>query len=96
VLKIDAPANRLVVGRRQELAAREVELRDVTFVDGSVAEPIECDARLRYHAPAIAGSYQAGRLSLKDPFMGAAPGQAAVLYSGTRVLGGGIIASARA
>jgi len=96
VLKIDAPANKLVVGRREELAARKVELRDVTFIDGPVAEPIECEVRLRYHAPAIAAVYEAGRLSLKDDFMGAAPGQAAVMYSGTRVLGGGIIASAKA
>ncbi len=31
---------------------------------------------------------------LDEPFLGAAPGQAAVLYSGSRVLGGGIIAAA--
>jgi tRNA-specific 2-thiouridylase len=96
VLKIDAPANRLVVGRRDELGAREVDLRDVTFIDHSVAEPIECDARLRYHAAPIAAVYGSGRLSLAEPFLGAAPGQAAVLYSGSQVLGGGIIAAARA
>jgi tRNA-specific 2-thiouridylase len=96
VLKIDAPANRLVVGRREQLAAREVELRDMTFVDGSVVEPVDCDARLRYHAPAIPAVYQDGTLSLREPFLGAAPGQAAVLYSASRVLGGGIIAAARA
>ena len=91
VLRVDAPANRLVVGRKQELATREVELRDVTFVDGTVPEPIRCEARLRYHARPIPGVYVAGRLSLEEPFFGAAPGQAAVLYSGSRVLGGGII-----
>jgi tRNA-uridine 2-sulfurtransferase len=99
VLKIDAPANRLVVGRREELETREVELRDMTFIDGSAEEPeepIECEARLRYHATPIAAVYQSGRLSLKEPFLGAAPGQAAVLYSGSRVLGGGIIAAAEA
>jgi tRNA-uridine 2-sulfurtransferase len=94
VLRVDAPANRLVVGRKEELGVREVELRDVTFVNGEASEPVRCEARLRYHAPAIAGEYGAGRLSLDEPFLGAAPGQAAVLYSGSRVLGGGIIASA--
>ena len=94
VLHVDAPANRLIVGRKEELGVREVELRDVSFVGGPVAEPVRCEARLRYHAPAIAGEYRAGRLSLDQPFLGAAPGQAAVLYSGSRVLGGGIIASA--
>jgi tRNA-specific 2-thiouridylase len=94
VLRVDAPANRLVVGRKEQLAVREVELREMTFVDGSVPEPVRCQARLRYHSPAIAGVYREGRLSLSEPFLGAAPGQAAVLYSGSRVLGGGIIASA--
>ena len=94
VLRVDAPANRLVVGRKEELGVREVELRDVTFVGAQPPGPVRCEARLRYHAPAIAGEYAAGRLSLDEPFLGAAPGQAAVLYSGSQVLGGGIIASA--
>ena len=91
VLRVDAPSNKLVVGRREQLAVREVQLRDMTFVDGSVQEPVRCEARLRYHTAPIPGVYSAGRLSLDEPFLGAAPGQAAVLYSGTRVLGGGII-----
>jgi len=94
VMRVDAPSNRLVVGRKEELAARDVELRDVTFIDGSEPESIRCEARLRYHARPIAGEYRAGHLSLDEPFFGAAPGQAAVLYSGSRVLGGGTIASA--
>jgi tRNA-specific 2-thiouridylase len=94
VMRIDAPSNRLVVGRKEDLGVREVELRDVTFVGGPAPDSVRCEARLRYHAPAIPGEYRAGQLSLDEPFLGAAPGQAAVLYSGTRVLGGGIIASA--
>jgi tRNA-specific 2-thiouridylase len=94
VMRVDAPANRVVVGRREDLAVREVALRDMTFVDGAAGEPLACQARLRYHAPAIAATYASGRLSLEEPFFGAAPGQAAVLYAGSRVLGGGIIASA--
>jgi tRNA-specific 2-thiouridylase len=94
VLRVDAPSNRIVVGRREELAVHQVALQDVTFIDGAAAEPLPCEARLRYHAPSIAAVYEGGRLSLEEPFLGAAPGQAAVLYSGTRVLGGGIIAAA--
>lgn len=95
VLAIDARANRLTVGRREELAVRDVQLSGVTFIDGEAREPLRCDARLRYHAPAIPATYESGRLALDEPFFGAAPGQAAVLYDGTRVLGGGIIATAR-
>jgi len=92
VLKIDAPSNRLVVGRKDELAVREVALRDVSFIGGEACEPLHCQARLRYHALPIPATYASGRLALDEPFLGAAPGQAAVLYAGTRVLGGGIIA----
>jgi tRNA-specific 2-thiouridylase len=95
VLRIEAPANRLVVGRRDELATSEVSLRDVSFIDPSTEEPVRCEARLRYHAQPIAGTYSSGRLRLDEPFLGAAPGQAAVLYSGTRVLGGGVITTER-
>jgi tRNA-specific 2-thiouridylase len=94
VLRVDARGNRLVVGRKEELGVREVELREVSFIGGPAPEPLRCEARLRYHARAIPGEYRAGRLSLDEPFLGAAPGQAAVLYSGSRVLGGGIIAAA--
>ncbi len=94
VVRVEATANRLVVGRRDELAVRRVELTDMTFVDGTVREPLSCEARLRYHAPAIAAVYGSSTLLLDEPFLGAAPGQAAVLYSGSRVLGGGIIAAA--
>ena len=94
VLRVDAPTNRLFVGRKEELGVRRVELRDVSFIGGQEPDTVRCEARLRYHAPAIPGEYAAGRLSLDEPFLGAAPGQAAVLYSGSRVLGGGIIASA--
>jgi len=94
VLRIIARENRIVVGRREELGVRDVVLESMTFVDGAAAEPLLCEARLRYHAPAIRAVYEGGRLSLEEPFLGAAPGQAAVLYSGSRVLGGGIIAAA--
>ena len=92
VIKVDAPSNRLVVGRKDELAVREVDLRDVSFIDGSAPDQVRCQVRLRYHAAPIEATYAAGRLHLDEPFLGAAPGQAAVLYSGTRVLGGGTIA----
>ena len=74
--------------------ARDVALENVTFIDGSAVEPLACQARLRYHTPPIPAVYVGGRLQLGEPFLGAAPGQAAVLYAGSRVLGGGIISAA--
>ena len=91
VTRIDAATNRIAVGRREDLATTEVALRDVSFIDPDPELPIRCTARLRYHARAIPATYTHGRLTLDEPFFGAAPGQAAVLYTGTRVLGGGTI-----
>jgi tRNA-uridine 2-sulfurtransferase len=93
VRAVDAAANRLVVGRRGDLAVRRVELEDVRFVDPAPEGPLACEARLRYRARPLPAVYREGALELAEPFYGAAPGQAAVLYRGTRVLGGGIIAA---
>lgn len=88
VIRVEAAANRVVVGRREELGATRFRLRNETF-----SGPTEGMARLRYRAPLVAGRYEAGLLTLAEPFAGGAPGQAAVLYEGTRVIGGGLIAA---
>lgn len=93
VTGIDAPSRRLVVGRREDLARRRVVLEDVRFVGDPPPGPINCEARLRYRARALPALFAGDVLDLAEPFYGAAPGQAAVLYLGTRVLGGGTIAA---
>jgi tRNA-specific 2-thiouridylase len=93
VLRVEPASNRLVVGRSGEQGVSAVRLESVSFVDGAAAvEPLDCSARLRYRARPVPATFADGLLSLTEPVAGAAPGQAAVLYSGTRVLGGGIIA----
>ncbi len=92
VMAVDAGANRLVVGRREELAVRSVRLEDVRFVADPPPGPLACAARLRYRTRPLKAVYEMGVVRLAEPFYGAAPGQAAVLYRGTRVLGGGTIA----
>jgi tRNA-specific 2-thiouridylase len=98
VRTVDAASNRVVVGRREELATTAVSLESVSFVGDSPAGSFQCQARLRYHARPLAAVYEpqgtgVGKLELTEPFYGAAPGQAAVLYEGSRVLGGGTIRS---
>jgi tRNA-specific 2-thiouridylase len=96
VLRVEPASNRLVVGRSSEQGVSSVRLESVSFVDGvSPVGPVDCEARLRYRARPVPATFADGLLSLTEPFAGAAPGQAAVLYSGTRVLGGGIIASSQ-
>ena len=95
VLRVEPGSNRLVVGRASEQGVSSVRLESVSFVDGvEPVSPLDCEARLRYRARPVPATFADGLLTLTEPFAGAAPGQAAVLYSGTRVLGGGIIAGA--
>jgi tRNA-uridine 2-sulfurtransferase len=94
VTKIDPARNRVVVGRIEALARTRVELEDVHFVSGDSPVELACEARLRYRAEPLPAVYRAGTLELKRPFHGPAPGQAAVLYRGSQVLGGGTIKAA--
>ena len=95
VLRIEPGSNRLVVGRRSEQGVSSVRLESPTFIDGAPPPgPLECTVRVRYRARPVPAVYADAVLSLAEPVPGVAPGQAAVLYAGSRVLGGGIIASA--
>jgi tRNA-specific 2-thiouridylase len=98
VRSVDTGNNRVVVGRRDELATTSVSLESVSYVGDPPGGPFHCQARLRYHARPLPALYQPqgtgiGTLELTEPFYGAAPGQAAVMYEGSRVLGGGTIKS---
>lgn len=91
VKAVNTRRNQVVVGRREDLATTAVELEAVRFVGPPPEGRLPCQARLRYHARPLPAAYEAGRLELGEPFFGAAPGQAAVMYEGSRVLGGGTI-----
>ncbi|MBO0706311.1 MAG: tRNA 2-thiouridine(34) synthase MnmA [Candidatus Dormibacteraeota bacterium] len=98
VVAIDARRNRLTVGRREDLGRRRIDIEDMVFVGQALEAPTVCDAQLRSHATPVRGVFHPGRaprIELEEPFLGPAPGQAAVLYAGTRVLGGGTIIPTR-
>jgi tRNA-specific 2-thiouridylase len=84
VLATDARANTVTVGPREALAVEEVALRDVELH----RDAAEVDAvRLRYRSKAVPCALDGDRVRLREPFDGAAPGQAAVLLSGDVVVG---------
>ncbi len=89
-LRSDPATNTVVVGPREALAVREVEVHGRLYVPAERAA-----AKLRYRAPAVPAQVeptQSGfRLLLDDPAYGVAPGQAAVLYDGDVVVGAGTI-----
>ena len=97
VLRLDAAQNRVVVGPEAALGTREVALRDVNWLMEPAGE-MRVSVKLRgREQPRDALLRPAGAASaatlLLDTQATAAPGQAAVLYDGTRVLAGATIAA---
>ena len=97
VLAVRPEDNTVVLGPRAALLRHEVRVEDFHWIAGEApAGPVRCAARLRYHQaerPATATPQAGGRVLLlfDQPQPAGAPGQAAVLYDGDVVLGGGII-----
>jgi tRNA-specific 2-thiouridylase len=103
VIRLEPEENRLVVGSREEAAAREIALERVSLTSGVwPTEPFEAEAMVRYRGalapgvvhPGAAGSGTA-RVLFDEQGPIASPGQALVLYRGDEVLGGGTIAEVR-
>jgi tRNA-uridine 2-sulfurtransferase len=100
VLDKDAETNRVVVGPREALRRSSVSVRDVVLHrDGARVDQVKLRYRSQPLAAAVAGAPGAGshdrlRLDLREPVLGAAPGQAAVLMDGDLVIGHGTIAVA--
>jgi len=91
VKKIEPGTRRIVVGPRG-VAAREVCLRDVNWLvdPAELRADVKLRARDTLHPARITPQGSGAVLVLDEPAL-AAPGQAAVFYDGTRVLGGGFI-----
>ncbi|MEJ1996123.1 MAG: tRNA 2-thiouridine(34) synthase MnmA [Limibacillus sp.] len=98
VVAIDAEAKQVVVGPKQALARDRVFVKELNWLGGALPGPEgrACQVKLRSaQKPADARVFVTGGgealVALEEPQYGIAPGQAAVLYDGSRVLGGGWI-----
>ena len=88
VLAKDAAANTITVGPREALATSAVRVRDVRLH----RDEASVDAvKLRYRSRAVGARLRGDVVELDEPFLGAAPGQAAVFYAGDVVVGVGTI-----
>ena len=95
VVKIDASANRVLVGPKEALARDVVFVKELNWLGGAIAEmPVEVKLRSMTRAvPAtlVPTGADTAEIRLHEPQFGISPGQAAVVYDGARVLGGGWI-----
>jgi tRNA-specific 2-thiouridylase len=92
VLEVRPVNNTVVVGPKEALACAEISGDRFTWAGRAPsASTFACHAQIRAHAdpvPATA-TWDGDTLTVRpdEPFDGVAPGQTAVLYEGTRVIG---------
>jgi tRNA-specific 2-thiouridylase len=95
VLSISPVSRTVTVGPADQLAVARLVGIQPRWCGRPLAGPVECLAQLRAHGePLPAVAEQIGDqllVSMREPARGVAPGQAVVLYQGTRVLGSATI-----
>jgi len=89
VVRIEPETQRLVVGPRRALAVEAMRVEEWNWIgEGQRAVSV----KVRSLAPAVPATRDGDWLRFERSEYGVAPGQAAVIYDGTRMLGGGWIA----
>ena len=97
VCRINADDNTVVLGDKQDLHSKEAEATEFNWISGIVSDKeIRCKVKVRYRqkeqwATAVPLENGNVRLVFDEAQRAVTPGQAAVLYDGDIVLGGGII-----
>ena len=97
VSRIDPLSNTIQLGRREDLETREFTIERASFIGPDVpVDPLRASVRIRHRAAPIDATVsplggRRWRVTTDVPVWAAAPGQAAVLYDGDEVLGGGRI-----
>lgn len=99
VCRICPKNNTVVLGTADELFSREAFAEDFNWISGEAPErPFRCKAKIRYRQPEQWATVtpigkNAAQIVFDEPQRAITPGQAAVLYDGETVLGGGVIAA---
>ena len=89
VVRIEPETRRLVVGPRRALAIEAMRVEQWNWIG---EDQREVSAKVRSLAPAVPATLDGEWLRFEQSEYGVAPGQAAVAYDGSRLLGGGWIA----
>ena len=97
VLDIEPVSGTVTVGSREELAVSGLDCIRPLWCSAAPTAPLECTVQLRAHgeehSAVVVPSASGFSVTLHDAASGIAPGQACVVYDGTRVVGSGTIAS---
>jgi tRNA-specific 2-thiouridylase len=97
VLDIEPVSGTVTVGPREELAVTSLSCIRPLWCGAAPAGPLECTVQLRAHGEehraVVVPAGEGFEVTLRDPASGIAPGQACVVYDGTRVVGSGTIAA---
>jgi tRNA-uridine 2-sulfurtransferase len=92
VVKKDIKKNIIFVGKEKDLAAKRAKIVDIAWIDRPKVFPALLEVRTRYRAPLQkAKLYKNGNLIFEKSERAITPGQSAVFYRGSEVLGGGVI-----
>jgi tRNA-uridine 2-sulfurtransferase len=96
VLDIDQASKRVVVGTKNELTCTGLTAERMNWLEPPVSEEFEAQVQIRYRSLAIPSVIRlaennACQVRFNDPYPGVTPGQAAVIYRGEKLLGGGWI-----
>jgi tRNA-specific 2-thiouridylase len=97
VVAIDAAANTVIVGGREQIFGSDFTVKDLNWIGVSSHEqPVVLTVRIRYAhhgTSAIVSPLEdnRARVHFETPQMAITPGQAAVFYDGDEVMGGGTI-----
>ncbi len=89
VVRLDAASNSVIVGPRRALGVSAARLSEINWLGGDFAGPVT--AKVRSMAKPVLARFDGTSVHFDAPEYGVAPGQAAVLYAGDCVLGGGWI-----
>jgi len=93
VVRIEPEARRLVVGPRRALAVEAMRVEDWNWIG---EQQSEVSVKVRSLAPPVSAHIDGDWVRFDSAEYGVAPGQAAVCYDGSRLLGGGWIAETAA
>jgi tRNA-specific 2-thiouridylase len=88
-VRIEPGEARIVVGPRRALAVEAMHVADWNWLG---EKQRHVSVKVRSLAPAVPATLDGDWVRFSQPEYGVAPGQAAVAYDGTRLLGGGWIA----